>query len=194
MIYFCVYVTFLPEGTSRQTMVQTNIFDRILNSMVEIDSKTNSRCNFMICGDFNARTSVDPDFVPDDTVNHIGVLPDDYAADIPLPRFSKDKVRPNDNGSSLLAFCKESGLRIMNGRAGNDTGVGEYTYVGSRGSSVIDYVITSTDMFNKILNFDVCKPNILSDHCAVRFSLICSEPFTQNKCCRRHACTYKLQI
>ncbi len=51
--------------------------------MVEIDSKTNSLCNFhALWGIFNARTSVDPDYVPDDTADHIGVLPDDYITDV----------------------------------------------------------------------------------------------------------------
>ncbi len=125
----------------------------------------------MICGDFNARTSDDSDSVIDDHADHINVLPDDYTADVFLPRFSRDKVRPNDNGTSLLAFCKQTGLRIMNGRVGNDACVGKYTYVGSRGRSLIDYVVASTNIFPYVNKFNVNSPNILSDHCAISFSL-----------------------
>ncbi len=62
-------------------MVESNIFDRILDTMVELDSNTNSKCRFLICGDFNARTATDADFVLDDTAEHISVLPDDYISD-----------------------------------------------------------------------------------------------------------------
>ena len=58
----------------------------------------------------------------------------------------------------------------MNGRVGSDRGVGKYTFVGSRGSSVVDYVLTSQELFNLIEDFDVQEPNIMSDHCLVNFS------------------------
>ncbi len=89
-LYLCLCYVF-TIGTSRGTMVQSNIFDRILTFMAEIDSKTNGMCNFMICGDFNARTSNDPDFVLHDTADHINVLPDDYIIDSPLHVLPKTK-------------------------------------------------------------------------------------------------------
>ena len=58
----------------------------------------------------------------------------------------------------------------MNGRVGNDNGIGRYTFVGHRGSSVVDYVLGSQDMFDFVKSFEVHDPNILSDHCLVSFS------------------------
>lgn len=71
----------------------------------------------------------------------------------------------------LLDFCRFNGIRICNGRLGADYGVGKYTYVGSTGSSVIDYVIVNPLLFKNIRNFTVGEPNILSDHCPVEFSI-----------------------
>ena len=54
---------------------------------------------------------------------------------------------------------------------GMDKGIGKYTYVGSTGSSVVDYVLISESITDTISKFRVGEPNILSDHCAVYFSL-----------------------
>ena len=53
---------------------------------------------------------------------------------------------------------------------GSDKGIGKYTFVGSKGSSVVDYVLSSQDLFKYINRFEDHVPNILSDHCLLRFS------------------------
>lgn len=92
-----------------------------------------------------------------------------------LPAFRKI------NGRKLLEFCKLNGLRICNGRFGQDRGVGKYTYVGSTGSSVVDYVIISPALMECLSKFYIDDPNILSDHCAVYFSLTCSSQVQINE-------------
>ena len=89
---------------------------------------------------------MNPDFVVDDNPVHMSVLPDEYIPDKELERFSQDKGHVNNNGLLLLDFCKQTGLRFMNGRVGADKGIGKYTFVGSRGSSVVDYVLSSQDL------------------------------------------------
>ena len=61
------------------------------------------------------------------------------------PRSSQDKII-NANGRKLLDFCRLNTLHIANGRLGSDRGVGKYTYVGSTGQSVIDYVIATPNL------------------------------------------------
>ena len=68
----------------------------------------------------------------------MNVLPEDYTPDNFMPRYSEDEGHVNNNGLLLLDFCKQTGLRLMNGRVGNDSGIGRYTFVGHRGSSVVD--------------------------------------------------------
>ena len=72
----------------------------------------------------------------------------------------------------MLDFCKETGLRVLNGRVGKDKGIGKCTYVDSAGKSVVDYVMVSQCLFSAINTFEVLEPNILSDHCIVKFSVI----------------------
>ena len=168
-LYICLcYVT--PDESSRQSLNETIIFDRLLDSVVLIESKSQFPSNLIICGDFNSRTSTNADFVEEDQTAHMSVLPDDYMPDRYMSRYSQDKGHVNNNGLLLLDFCKQTGVRIMNGRVGSDRGVGKYTFVGSRGSSVVDYVLSSQELFNLIEGFDVQEPNIMSDHCLVNFS------------------------
>ena len=55
----------------------------------------------------------------------------------------------------------------MNGRVRKDTGVGQYTFVGSRGSSVVDYILASHSLLKFAKEFEVHELNILSDHCLI---------------------------
>ena len=67
-------------------------------------------------------------------------------------------------------MCKHTGLRILNGRWSEDK-QGRYTYIGPRGSSLVDYVITCQNLKQHVGTFKVNDPNIMSDHCMVDFSL-----------------------
>lgn len=128
------------------------------------------KTKFLVCGDFNARTGDLTDFVSDDDSRHKYPLPEDYTADEQLPRKNTDTV-VNSNGRLLLDFCKGTGLRIANGRVEKDANIGECTYVGRNGSSLIDYILVSQNILDMFSSFHVCTPNIFSDHCEVKFSL-----------------------
>lgn len=161
----------IPELSSRQSMVDTSTFDRLMDSIVMINNLTNEQCNIILAGDFNSRTSDNADFVTFDSDSNMHVLPDDYISDQFLPRFSQDKGHLNSNGTYLLDFCKQTGLRILNGRVGKDAGIGKHTFIGSRGSSLVDYILASEHLFNFVSQFEVEEPNLLSDHCLVSFEL-----------------------
>ena len=71
----------------------------------------------MLTGDFNARTSTNPDFVPFDNAIHLP-LPPEYTADSEIPRSSQDTVLNEFYGRQLLNLCQAARLRILNGRSG----------------------------------------------------------------------------
>lgn len=64
-------------------------------------------------------------------------------------RKSKDKVI-NNRGRELIDLVGEIGGNIMNGTSRGDR-EGEYTYIGERGSSTIDYIIVN-DYSREIVN------------------------------------------
>ena len=58
-----------------------------------------------------------------------------------------------------------------------DKGIGRYTFVISRGSGVVDYVLSSQELFRFIKDFEVQEPNILSNHSLINFSFeLISQP------------------
>ena len=92
------------------------------------------------------------------------LLPEDYVIDSPLPRVSEDKIS-NEYGSQLLEFCKATGLRLANGRLGEDKNIGWFTCTKGNSSSVVVYVLCKPDLFNIICSFAIGEPNLLSGHC-----------------------------
>ena len=164
-VYLCLcYIP--PSNSSRQGLIDTCVYDEILQNIVHIKHITADNCNFIILGDMNSRIGQHCDYVTEDYATHMDVLPDDYVPDLKIPRKSQDNTV-----QLLLDFLKQSGLRIANGRVREDRDVGAYTFVGSRGSSLVDYCIANVDLFELFVSFYVHDPNPLSDHCLIEFSL-----------------------
>jgi len=160
----------VPENSGRSELADVSLYNRLLEDIILLTDETNSRCDFLCLGDFNSRVGSLADFVDHDELDsNVHILPDDYSHDLHLPRSSQDSV-VNRNGKLLIEFCKESGLRIINGRVGDDAGVGKYTFNGFQGKSVVDYVITSQTLMSSFQSFVVDEPNIFSDHCLISFS------------------------
>ena len=89
-------------------MVEINIFDRLMDSLVYVNNISKENAYLLMFGDFNARTSNYP-FVVDDTACHVHVLPDYYTVDSNVPqRTSQDTVRPDSNGLSQLELCRQT--------------------------------------------------------------------------------------
>ena len=165
----CCYIP--PENSSRQVRDDFDMYNAIITDMAQFDVIYN--CEFLVCGDFNSRTALSPDYVLNDNSSHIP-LPDDYIADDQsvIPRQNSDKVI-NNNGRKLIDMCKMCNLRIANGRLGQDAGVGNFTCQTYNGQSCVDYVIFSPNLINDIEMFTVEPQTEYSDHCPVTFMLKC---------------------
>ena len=111
--------------------------------------------NLIIGGDFNIR---------------IGELDgrDIEEGDI-IERYSKDKVIGN-GGRNLIEWVIEKGWYILNGTMEGDW-EGEYTYVGARGCSVIDYIVVNENVRDKICNFRI-GDRVDSDHLPLEMEVI----------------------
>ena len=161
---------FPPSNSSRHGLIDTNVYDELLENLIYLKNITDTECNFMIVGDLNSRIGNQSDYVDDDYDNHMNVLPDDYVPDQNMSRKSQDAVI-NANGYILLDFLKKSGLRVANGRVCEDKHIGAVTFFGSRGSSLVDYCIVNSELFQEFSSFYIHDSNILSDHCLSEFSL-----------------------
>jgi hypothetical protein len=90
------------------------------------------------------------------------------------PRKSLDVKAPDTYGRHIIEMCKETGLRILNGRTFGDVR-GNYTCFTPRGNSVIDYALVDCELINKVKYFTVDKMlNGLSDHCKIEVFVKCN--------------------
>lgn len=126
-----------------------------------------------ICGDLNSRCGNRNDILFDDEnlVNFIPTVDIDDLDQIQkhnLPaRRSLDNVC-NSSGLKLLDLCQSCNLCIVNGRKGDDAGIGNITYMSSKGQSVIDYVIADSELFDNIENFIVHDFYSFSSHAPIQ--------------------------
>ena len=115
-----------------------------------------------VIGDLNARTADKLDFIPEE---HIPPDLEEYSEILSSnvgKRVSCDNVS-NKAGDDLLNFCISNSLLIMNGRLGNDKDIGNYTFMGPMGNSVIDYFICGEELCTKVSDFKISE-NSESSH------------------------------
>lgn len=101
----------------------------------------------IIGGDFNSRIGKEGQIHTDDENEY--------------HRNSKDSSR-NAEGDILLKIVENRGWHFLNGNITGDER-GEFTYIGARGASVIDYVIANSEAIDKITQFRI-DDKIDSDH------------------------------
>lgn len=151
-LFVCgVYIP--PEKSS---YFDNEIFDELENDLASFSSKGNT----MVLGDFNARTSKLEDFISKDGNNFIIDASENCLH--PKNRQNCDN-NINNHGKQLINICKNTDMRIINGRTKRDS-LGRPTFHGINGISVVDYIICSQDTFQHINNFIVKPPTYLSDH------------------------------
>ena len=154
-------VTYVNPEASKY--VNVNIFDEI-----ELCLSKFNHTEILLTGDFNARTGSLLDYIDeneDDFSDDVKITDVMDIFDICRKRENCDQ-QYNNFGCNLVNFCISQGLLIMNGRTGNDKGIGKLT---CKGASAIDYFIGSPTIFPMTSDFDVLDfDNCLSDvHCPV---------------------------
>ena len=120
-----------------------------------------------VIGDLNG---IETDFISGEAIN--AQLQDksyfiNYVNDIEFQKSHfQDTKPPNNFGRRMLQLCMSTGLRICNGRVGQDSGT--ITFNNKNGCSTIDYLlISSNEMFNVVKSFSVCKFNQYSCHAPI---------------------------
>lgn len=116
----------------------------IIESLIEKDKEE----RLIIGGDFNARIGKEGSF-------------SNMEKEEKDVRNSKDKVK-NAEGRKLLEMVEENGWEILNGNMEGDE-KGEFTFVGGKGNSVIDYVLIDQKVKEEIKCFRIAE-RIESDH------------------------------
>ena len=173
-----VYVPPTGSHYSREDDFET--LEKMVNDLKQGNQK------IILTGDFNAKTKNLPDYLilneHDDFHKLDGIFNEKI---IKTQRCSQDEHDADSFGHKLLNLCKTLNIQIINGRLGKDANQGKYT---TRNLSVIDYTLTTPDLFDDLKDFEILDFNpLLSDvHCPLIFSLLAhsKEPETQ-KCIQK---------
>jgi hypothetical protein len=116
--------------------------------IIEERVKEQEEGTLVIGGDFNAR------------IGGKGRRMEEEKATIER-RPTKDGIE-NAEGRELVSLVEERGWDVLNGNCIGDE-KGEYTYIGSRGETVIDYVMVNEEAWDEIEEFKVGE-RVESDH------------------------------
>ena len=172
----CCYIP--PDGSSSLNNQEHDLLDVMVDDMSKFVERYD--CDFLICGDLNCRVGTAADFIENDYDRYVP-LPDDYEIDegCQNTRSNQDKTI-NTNGRQLLDVCKMTNLRILNGRVGDDAGIGATTCHKYNGCSTVDLVLCSPPLIPTINHFSVLPQHPFSDHSAIRFSIVVAQKPCEN--------------
>ena len=115
--------------------------------------------DILICGEVNARCGNLLDYIEDTNVQ-ITYMSMNETDNVHIERRSKDKV-VNNYGSKLVTLCTNFNVHILNGRKYSDE-QGEYTCITSTGKGLVDWMICSTNIYNRIKTFMFLLKMLLS--------------------------------
>ena len=131
-------------------------------------------CEYILCGDLNARTSNVQPMVESEVASK-------YLRDTGYPSCSHDRVGTtndrqsedtivNGYGRKLIEMCASYDFVILNGMCKGDP-TGAFTFIAPQGNSVVDYFIVSDTILNDNINISV-ENRIESWHMPIVLSLI----------------------
>ncbi|MCG7876918.1 MAG: endonuclease/exonuclease/phosphatase family protein, partial [Candidatus Thiodiazotropha endolucinida] len=149
LIMFFTYVA--PENSPIYTDEDNGIF--LLKEKISEIVAEYPTAEIFIAGDLNARIGNLQDYIPSDDLEVI-FGDTDYPSDpFDMQRHSKDETY-NRFGISLLELCCIFNVHVLNGRLFDDKN-GEITCVANNGSSIVDYILAPTTLFDSFLNFQI---------------------------------------
>ena len=148
--------------------------DQKIAKLAEDIAELQEKGMVIIQGDLNARTGGLEDTVAPDKSDEIFEI----NFDKPPPKRNSQDEKVDSRGQELLDMCKSLDINIVNGRRTGDP-FGEYTCIKYNGNSVVDYVIASPTVYDKVSLFKVGEfLPWLSDHCPLYCTLEVSKGCT----------------
>ena len=164
----CAYIP--PAGNSFYTHYDCDFF-KCLESHLEMFANKGVTC---ITGDLNARLGTLEDTIINDSLNrkvaenleHLFIYPNDASLQ---PRKSKDS-NVNSHGRKFVVLCRESGMRVINGRTISDANW-ELSFQNRQGTSMIDISAIHFSAFNLVNDLTIWDFTEYSDHAPVTLTL-----------------------
>ena len=137
---FVIFSCYLPPQESAWSDA-TNFYAHLMTKLHEFNCY-----DIFICGDFNARIGNLADYI-------------DRVDDLPSRKVIDNEK--NSHGNMLIEFLKDTQYCVINGRLTPEKD--NFTFVCTRGLSVVDYILTAQSNYSKCISMSVdCTSDILS--------------------------------
>ena len=136
--------------------------------------------NIFICGDLNARTGLDPDFIVNDSDKHVPLDPSYIIDSNILQRHSED-TKVDERGKQVIELCISSRMRILNGRILGGS-LGKFTCQKSTGASIADYMLASEELLKDVIYFHVHPFQPIFSDCHSKIS-VCIKASVKHRQC-----------
>ena len=159
---YIINVYIKPANTSSKNSDNSG-----LDTLQELDTTINNfrrLGEIVLCGDFNARISNEPDYIihDSDSTDSFVPLPDDYLPDN-IPKRNSQDLKTNSYKRHFLELLTNNSIHILNGRTLGDF-KGHFTCIQRTGSSLIDYFVTSPNIRLLVNHMNVLPFSRFSDH------------------------------
>ena len=158
-------IYFSPTG-NKENMSQK--FQTLSDEILQFQEKG----EIILQGDLNAHTGIKEDTIQSNKFDQDVEINESFE----LPSLNSEHTSStNIRGEELLELCKAHNLVILHGRKTGGPW-GKITPYQWNGSAVVDYVITSLDIFKNITGFKVGDYSPwVSDHCPLLFEMMVSK-------------------
>ena len=174
IIFGTVYISPIKSEIYKNESITEDTFTTLTKHIASFDKED----MILVGGDFNARTGRLLDFIEDENEgNEFFTQPNLILKDIvKRKRINQDKI-VNQFGEELRDLCISTNMKILNGRTLGDF-IGQPTYIGPRGCSTVDYVISTENAITgrkEILQkFQIEDLNRFSDHRPLSLYINCN--------------------
>ena len=157
-------------------------FERLESDVARFKNKG----DVLILGDLNTRTALELDYFAINPSDHYIPFPEDNDADddnykckLPNRRNMDHSGGVKGHGKELIQFCKDSGLKLGNGRLKGDE-YGAFTFCNKKVLTTIDYILLEEEIFDSVNNFTVSDFTSFSDHAYLQLDLKINENDNKN--------------
>jgi len=163
----CIIARYYLKDSNKNVIIAVNYYapslskEDVEEGLYNLEKVIHNYANepVFIAGDFNGRIG--------QLDGHPLISSNDYLLH---SRTSADE-KSNPRGHQLLQFCEENELVVLNGRTNSDS-IGEFTFVETTGTSVIDYFMINPLAIDFVRDMEVVNTSC-SAHSALQLLLAC---------------------
>jgi len=164
-LFLCA-VYFPPQYSQNHYSKKIDYFQYLSDTII----KYGNQGNVMIAGDLNSRVGTNSEESFHEIPNIDALCPEEVRVASRISQRLSCDQKVNGYGKKLLQLCQAFNLKLTNGSVPGDR-QGSFTCYGNKGSSVVDYFVCDSSIFNIVSRMKVHPPEYGSVHSPISVHL-----------------------